>query len=148
MELFAINWSLWLEYLVKLAIALVLALPVAWNREKSTRIVGLRTFPLVAMGTCAFVLVANSFIPADAADAQARILQGLVGGIGFIGGGAILKNDDRVMGTASAASIWMMGALGVAVAYDNLEIAVTVALADLFVLRILALFKSDDADEA
>lgn len=46
---------------------------------------GLRTFPLVAMASCAFVLVATSVIPVQNGDAQARIIQGLMTGIGFIG---------------------------------------------------------------
>lgn len=146
MALFDFDFSIWLEYLVKLAIAFALALPVAWDREQRTRIMGLRTFPLVAMATCGFVLVAQSFIPADAADAMARVVQGILGGIGFIGGGAILKGKDRVLGTASAASIWLMGAIGVAVAFDNLEVALILALADLFVLRVLTRFKPDPAD--
>lgn len=146
MALFDFDFALSLEYLVKLAIAFVLALPVAWDREQRTRIMGLRTFPLVAMATCGFVLVAQSFIPPEAADAQARVIQGLVSGIGFIGGGAILKGKDRVLGTASAASIWLMGAIGVAVAYDNLEVALILALADLFVLRVLSRFKPEDSD--
>lgn len=148
MALFEFDFALGFEYLVKLAIAFALALPVAWDREKRTRIMGLRTFPLVAMATCGFVLVAQTFIPADAADAQARVIQGLVGGIGFIGGGAIIKDKDRVLGTASAASIWLMGALGVAIAYDNLEVALILAIADLFVLRVLSRFKAEGADRA
>lgn len=142
MALFDINGSLWLDYIVKMTVAFLLALPVAWDREMKTRIMGLRTFPLVAIGTCAFILVAQSFIPPDAPDAHARIIQGLLGGIGFIGGGAILKDDDRVLGTASAASIWMMGAMGAAVAYGNLEVAVTLTVADLLVLKGLSRFKN------
>lgn len=147
MELFDIDGGLWLDYIVKTAVAFFLALPIAWDREQKTRIMGLRTFPLVAMGTCAFILVAQSFIPADAPDAHARIVQGLLGGIGFIGGGAILKDKDRVLGTASAASIWMMGAVGAAVAYGNLEVAVTLTVADLLVLKVLSRFKNE-SDEA
>lgn len=147
MELFDIDLQLWLDYLVKLLITFLLALPIAWDREQHTRIMGLRTFPLVALGTCSFILVAQSFIPPDAADAQARVVQGLVGGIGFIGGGAILKDKDRVLGTASAASIWIMGALGAAVAFDNLEVAVTLAVADLLILRVLSRFKDENTDE-
>ncbi|NND59429.1 MAG: MgtC/SapB family protein [Gammaproteobacteria bacterium] len=135
------DFILWRDYVIKIVVAFLLALPVAWDRERHTRIMGLRTFPLVAMGTCAFILVAEAFIPADAPDAKARIMQGLLGGIGFIGGGAILKDKDRVLGTASAASIWIMGALGAAVAYGNLEVAITLAIADLLVLAGLRQFK-------
>ena len=135
-----------LENLLKLGIALALALPIAWDREQNTRIMGLRTFPLVAVGSCAYILIGLTFIPADAADAQARVLQGLLGGIGFVGGGAILKSDDRVRGTASAASIWLTGALGTAVAYGYLEIAIILALINFLVLRFLTPFKQDEEE--
>ncbi len=144
MALFSIDAGLWLEYLAKITIAFVLALPVAWDREHRTRIMGLRTFPLVSIGTCAYVLVAQSFMEPGSADAQARVVQGLVGGIGFIGGGAILKDGDRVMGTASAASIWITGAMGAAIAWDNLEVAVTLSVVNLLVLKFLTPLKEPE----
>lgn len=61
-------------------------------------------------------------------DAEARVLQGIITGIGFIGGGAILKNKGSVMGTATAASIWNTGLIGIAVAFSRYEIAVVMAL--------------------
>lgn len=60
----------------------------------------------------------------DSTDGKARIFQGIVTGIGFIGGGAIFKDKDRVSGTASAASIWNTGAIGLAVAFNRFEIAI------------------------
>lgn len=53
---------------------------------------GLRTFPLVAMSSCAFILIAGAVIGIDNDNAQARLIQGLMTGVGFIGGGAILKD--------------------------------------------------------
>lgn len=117
-----------------LVVAFVLALPVAWDREKRKSSPGLRTIPLVSLASCAYVLISISVLRGDPG-AQARILQGLVTGVGFIGGGAILKSSDRVTGTATAASIWAMGALGAAVAYRRLEIAVLLAVVTLATLR-------------
>ena len=125
----------------KLTFAFLLTLPVAYNREQSTRIMGLRTFPLVAIATTAYILVGTQFISAAESDAQARILQGLLAGIGFIGGGAILKKEDRVLGTASAASIWTTGAIGAAVAYGRYDIALFLSLANFVVLRWLTPLK-------
>lgn len=98
-------------------VAFLLALPIALEREKSTRIMGLRTFPLVAVANCGYVLMAIGFIGPGGEDSKARVLQGLMGGIGFIGGGAILKQGVNVRGTATAASVWSTGALAAAVAY-------------------------------
>ena len=78
-----------LAHLVALALAYGLALPIGWNREKEERSAGVRTFPLVAMAACSFVLISTS-LPGATPDVQSRILAGLMTGIGFVGGGAIL----------------------------------------------------------
>lgn len=101
-----------MEPYLQLLGALVLALPVAWDRERYSQMMGLRTFPLVSLGACAYVLIGQTFIGDGDPNATARIVQGLMTGVGFVGGGAILKGDTQVSGTASAASIWLMGALG------------------------------------
>lgn len=125
-----------LTHLVQIMSAYVLALPVAWEREKSTRIMGLRTFPLVAMASCSYVIVAMA-AGGGSDEAAARILQGLMGGIGFIGGGALLKHGATVRGTATAASIWTTGALGAAVALGHLGIAIVLMIVNFATLRFL-----------
>lgn len=129
--------------LFKLIIAFLFSLPIAYDREQSTRIMGLRTFPLVAIATCGTILIGMTFIDAASSDAQARIIQGILAGIGFIGGGAILKKEDYVLGTASAASIWTTGAIGIAVAYARFDIALFLAAANFVILRWFTHLKVD-----
>jgi len=117
---------------VLLAAAFVLALPLGWDREQTGRSAGLRTFPLVSLSSCAFLLIGQQVF--DSAG-QARVLEGLITGIGFVGGGAILKNDKRVEGTATAASIWTTGAIGAASAYGLLDIAVVLSAVTFATLR-------------
>jgi putative Mg2+ transporter-C (MgtC) family protein len=72
--------------------------------------------------------------------AQSRVIQGLVAGIGFIGGGAIMKGDGtagNVHGTATAASIWLFGVVGAAVAQNRYFMAILLTLLNLFALRVL-----------
>jgi uncharacterized membrane protein YhiD involved in acid resistance len=69
--------------------------------------------------------------------AQSRVVQGLVAGIGFIGGGAILKAEGNVHGTATAVSIRTTGVVGVAVAQKRLLLAGLLAGVNLFSLRVL-----------
>ena len=117
---------------MRLILAYLLALPVGWYREKEAHSVGERTFPLVSMASCGYLLlVANG-----SAD-QSRVIQGLVAGIGFIGGGAILKAEGNVQGTATAASIWNTGVVGAAVAQQRYWLAATLAFLNLFALRVL-----------
>ena len=65
------------------------------------------------------------------------MLQGLITGIGFVGGGAILRDGDTVKGTATAASIWNAGVIGAAVATGRYEVAVILALLNFLTLRAL-----------
>jgi len=121
--------------------AIALALPTAWHRESSSRVMGLRTFPLVSLGACAYVVVGEAFIGPSDPNAMARIVQGLITGVGFIGGGAILKNDDNVKGTATAASIWITGALGAAVGLHLWLLAVLLSVFNFFIVFVFSLIK-------
>ena len=82
-------------HLGQLAVAFLLALPIAWDREQKERSAGLRTFTLVAISTCGFLMAARSSL-GPSADAESRVWQGLLTGIGFIGSGAILKTEGSV----------------------------------------------------
>lgn len=140
MPFFDINWNEFLSFLLKVAIAFAAALPVGWDRERSTRNMGLRTFPLVAVASCSYILLASRELGNDPAP-QARVLQALMTGMGFIGGGAILKKGDNVTGTATAASIWTTGAIGAAVAYDQYEMAIVISLINFAAFRFLTPLK-------
>jgi len=116
------------------AIAYLLTVPIGWESEREAQGAGVRTFPIVGMASCGFLLLLGS--QPNSAD-QARLLQGLITGIGFVGGGAILKEGSSVKGTASAASIWNAGIIGAAVAMNHFGIAITLAVLNLFTLRAL-----------
>ena len=121
-----LNWNDIVSNLYQIGIAYALALPVAWNRERAERTAGLRTFPLVAMAACGYMLVGLQVL--STTDAESRVIYGIIAGMGFIGGGAILKNQGSVRGTATAASLWNTGAIGVAVAFHRYEIALVLSL--------------------
>jgi putative Mg2+ transporter-C (MgtC) family protein len=124
----------------KLSISFLLAFPIGWDRELEDRTAGLRTFPIVSLGSCGLILVANALTKGDPASTS-RVLQGLVTGIGFVGGGAILKSEKTVHGTATAASIWNMAVVGTATALGHYDIAVVLVLINFFCLRLLLPFK-------
>src|SRR5215831_7025310 len=124
---------------LRIVIAYILALPVGWYREKEAHSIGVRTFPLVAVASCGYVLLGSA--PGMTGDAQSRIIQGLVAGIGFIGGGAILKDRGHVRGAATASSIWNFGVVGAAVAQDRFILAAALAGLNFFALRVLGPIK-------
>jgi putative Mg2+ transporter-C (MgtC) family protein len=132
----AAGWQSAAHDISRLAIAYALALPVGWYREKEAHSIGVRTFPVVAMAACGYVMLATPEF-GNSIEGQSRIIQGMVAGIGFIGGGAILKAEGNVHGTATAASIWNTGVVGAAVAQDRFVLAVMLAAMNLFALRVL-----------
>ena len=139
-------------HILPLATAYLLALPIGWNREREERSAGIRTFPLVAVACCG-VIQASESIVGDSPEALARVVEGLITGMGFIGGGAILKVKNSVKGTATAASLWVTGAIGIAVALESLDVAIMLTVTTFLTLYFLAPVKKmvdpsakDDAD--
>jgi putative Mg2+ transporter-C (MgtC) family protein len=131
---------------IALVIAYVLALPIGWDREREERSAGLRTFPLVAIASCGFVQAAETVL-AGQPEATARVIEGLITGMGFIGGGAILRLKDSVRGTATAASLWATGAVGTAVGLGAYDIAALLSLATFITLKALTPLKRWPHDE-
>jgi len=129
-----------IPHLLALSAAYALAFPIGWDREKAERSAGLRTFPLVALASCGFVQATESLLHSSP-EGTARIIEGLITGIGFIGGGAILKQGDAVRGTATAASLWATGAIGAAVGLGSYDVAIMIASFTILTLRLLSPLK-------
>ncbi|MEX2492437.1 MAG: MgtC/SapB family protein [Nitrospirales bacterium] len=140
-----VDWLQAWTHFYHLIIAFVLAFPLGWDREHHKESAGVRTFPLVALGACAYMLTGIQVL--DTSDAEARVMYGILTGIGFIGGGAILKEHGNVAGTATAASIWNTGAIGVAVAWDRYEIALVLSALNFFTFRFMPVLKKDSKKE-
>jgi len=135
-----------IPHVLALAAAYALAFPIGWDREHEARSAGLRTFPLVALAACGFIQTAEQ-LSALSPDGMARIVQGLITGVGFIGGGAIIKQGSSVRGTATAASLWATGAIGVAVGLGSYDTAIVISLFTILTLRILSPLKDEGAEE-
>lgn len=131
---------------LRLLAAFLLAIPLGWDRENETRNHGIRTYPLVAMGSAAYALAAGAFLE-PTSDAHARIIQGLITGIGFLGAGAIMRDDDHVKGSATAASVWCTAAVGVAVAHGRWTVAVTTVVLGFIALRWLKALKKPNGPD-
>ncbi|OAN58910.1 transporter [Sphingobium sp. TCM1] len=129
-----------IPHFIALSIAYGLAVPIGWNREVEERSAGIRTFPLVAVASCGFVQAVETTMAHDPA-AIARVLEGVIAGIGFLGGGAILQGKNTVKGTATAASLWVTGAIGVAVGLGSYDVAVVLTIFTLLTFWILAPLK-------
>ena len=123
--------------IVSIAAAYLLALPLGWERKRhSHAYIGLRVFPLVAVGACVYVFLGQQLFTGNESGEQSQMLQGLMTGIGFVGAGAIMKESGDIHGVATAAAIWTTGAIGAAVAYGDFVLAVSVSLLSLFILGV------------
>jgi putative Mg2+ transporter-C (MgtC) family protein len=127
-----------LEQLARLALAAALGGVVGAERELADQPAGLRTHMLLALGACLFTVV-SAYAFGNGAD-PSRLAAQIVTGIGFLGGGAILRHGASIRGLTTAASIWATCALGVAVGLGRyaLSIGATVlTLATLGLVRAL-----------
>ena len=127
---------------IQLAAAYGLALPIGWNREREAHTAGIRTFPIIAIASCALAMV-SAELPGATEATRSRVLQGLVTGIGFVGGGAILRSGSGVTGVATAASVWCMGIVGAACGFGLYHIAICVTAVTFLTLKLLAPLRSE-----
>ena len=109
---------------VRLLAALIAGGVIGYQREVWHKAAGLRTHMLVSTGTALLVLAAID--NGMQLDAQSRVIQGVITGIGFLGAGAILKIEAsrEIKGLTTAAGIWMTAALGAMIGLGQLGLAV------------------------
>jgi len=114
--------------------ALLLGAAIGWDRERRDAEAGLRTHMLVSLGAALFVLICLETGMDD--EQLSRVVQGLVSGIGFLGAGAVLKDQEegRIHGLTTAAGIWATAAVGMAAGMGHTGIAL---LATIFILVVL-----------
>ncbi len=131
-----------LTVLWRLIAAAILAGIVGINRERMHEAAGLRTHILVAVSAALFVMLVTVDGAASSADAS-RVIQGIAAGIGFVGGGAILRRgtEPQAHGLATAASIWLAAAIGVGVGTGRVWKSALAAILGWFTLSILGMFK-------
>ena len=120
--------------ILRLLVVLILGAVVGMQRELTHQPAGLRTHMLVALGT-ALVVIAAQEVHMSSADLS-RVIQGLVTGIGFVGGGAILKltAEHEIHGLTTAAGIWLTAAASMTAAMGQIVTAVLGVLLGLLVL--------------
>tara|TARA_R110000787_G_scaffold115205_1_gene225132 strand:- start:900 stop:1403 length:504 start_codon:yes stop_codon:yes gene_type:complete len=141
---------------VRLFLAIVLAMLIGWERENQDKPAGLRTHMLVGLGSAAFFLIFIEFALGPLKEAEGispdptRVFQGVVTGIGFLGAGAIIQGSGNVKGLTTGAGIWVAGGIGLACGGGYFVIATIVTLFTLLILavvgRVEKIFSSSDGD--
>ncbi len=126
-----------LELVVRLLVAAVFGALIGYERELRAKGAGIRTHVLVAIGSSLFMLISQFGFPDAAKFDAARIAAGVVGGLGFLGGGIIMKTKSHVSGLTTAAGIWVTGAIGLACGSGMYEVAVACEVVVLICLELL-----------
>ena len=118
---------------VRLVVAVILGGLVGYERERLGKKAGIRVYGAVCLGACSFALIG---LHATNIDDNSRIIANIVTGVGFLGAGVIMHGGDRVSGLTTAATLWAMASVGVAVAYDHFTIAAVTTSMIYFLLAI------------
>jgi putative Mg2+ transporter-C (MgtC) family protein len=128
--------SFTLQLIIRLLVAGLLGAVIGYERELRAKGAGVRTHVLVALGAALFMIISqHGFAGADRFDA-ARVAAGVVTGIGFLGGGIIMKKT-HVSGLTTAAGLWVTGAIGMGAGCGLYLMAGVCAFLVLFCLEVL-----------
>jgi putative Mg2+ transporter-C (MgtC) family protein len=120
-----------LELIMRLVVATFLGYLIGLERQLTGHAAGDRTFALTALGACLFTVVSLRAFPVG----DTRIAAGVVTGLGFLGAGMILRGQEKeVKGLTTAAAIWTVGAIGLAVGAGSYGLAIIAAVLTLFLL--------------
>ena len=127
--------------IVAMQVSTVLGTLVGFERQMGRKPAGLRTHALVCLGSTMFVLVTNHAVSdiggpnVHVSLDPTRIIHGVITGVGFLGAGSILRTEGYVHGLTTAASVWIVAAIGVAVGVHAYALAVTGTVLALVVLE-------------
>jgi putative Mg2+ transporter-C (MgtC) family protein len=131
-----------LALVARILIAAACGAAVGWEREWRRKPAGLRTYMLVTVGSAAFTASAVRLGDVNFWIDPTRVIQGIVGGIGFLGAGAIIQGRGSVEGLTTAAGLWVMGAVGVACGLAYYDVALTATLLSVVIVGVIGLFET------
>ncbi len=130
----------WYQGPLRLVLAMLFGGVAGFERESKGHFAGLRTYAMVSMGAAGFALISTELFESmlaaapDSAGHATRIISAIVGGIGFLGAGAIIQSRGEVRGLTTAAGLWAIAAAGAAAGLGLVSIALTIAVLCLVVL--------------
>lgn len=147
----------WYNGPFRLVLAVVFGGVAGFERESKGHFAGLRTYAMVSLGAAGFALMSTELfeymlIHAESSVGHAtRIISAIVGGVGFLGAGAIIQSRGQVKGLTTAAGLWAIAAAGAAAGLGLVSVALTIAVLVLLVLLANRLDKAaqhvgDDGD--
>jgi putative Mg2+ transporter-C (MgtC) family protein len=135
---------------IKLVVAVILGAAIGTERTLAHKVAGMRTYALVALGSCLLTLIAESILHSYGTGAgtdPTRMASAIVMGIGFLCGGLIVFQNNHLSGLTTAAGMWVATGIGIAVGLDLYTLAVITSVLTIFIFSTLwefeEKFKSD-----
>ena len=130
-----------IEVGLRLLVATLIGSGIGLDREVRRKPAGMRTHALVSLGaavlTVVTVRIGANAMETDHLAAVSRVIQGIIAGVGFLGGGAILKAEhEAVHGLTTAASIWLVASLGIACGTGQWAAALVACIIALLILTV------------
>ena len=135
------EFSYYSDIIIRVVLSVVLGFAIGLERELTSKFAGLRTHILVCLGSCVFTILSIFVFPTFAAEGDpqaygdpARIAAQILTGIGFIGGGTVLRQGPTVFGLTTAATLWTTARIGMAVGTGSIILGIIATILTLIVL--------------
>ena len=125
-------------YIPKVITATLCGTIIGIEREYKGKPAGLRTMILICVGCTLFTIISCNVSPSSD---SSRVIAQIVTGIGFLGGGVIMKTDDKIIGVTTAAFIWVIAAIGMIIGLGQIIVPVIITIGLLIISIILTQFE-------
>jgi len=136
------------QFFIQLFVAFLLGALIGIEREYIGKQAGMRTFALISLGSALFTILSRQgFLDAGGSVDPTRIAAGIVVGIGFLGSGVIIFRGAQIEGLTTAAALWSVGAVGMAVGAQFFSLAIIATFIIIIVLSIMRGLKIEDRKE-
>ena len=119
-----------LEHIIKIVLAVILGSVIGVQRKSEGKPAGLRTYAIVCLGATLISIISSEYFAGD----PTRIAAGVITGVGFLGGGAIIAAGGKVHGLTTAAGLWVMAAVGLTIGAGGYMLATVVTVIVMLVL--------------
>ena len=138
MVMLDLNINEFYQFLFKVIISILCGLVIGINRERKQKAAGIKTNVLICLGSTIYTYISViSLLGHDGAADPNRVIAQIVSGIGFLGAGAILRSGGGVVGLTTAASIWVVAAIGASIGVGAYYVAFVTLVGVMIVLVIL-----------
>ena len=128
------------DFIIRIALAIGLGTLVGLERTLAGKTAGMRTYAMVTLGSCLFILISQivlSTIPNPALANPLLISSAIITGIGFIGAGLVIFQSDKITGLTTAAGLWVSAGVGTASGFGFFTLATVATVAALFVFTLM-----------